>query len=125
MSAATASSRPSPAPSIDRLDIDAGDTDFDRTPEAREHRLSGRWAAVDDSAWPKFTKWRCELRLTRRSLASRLVAVGFRPDAEDLIRRIEAGQSPTIAFLGAVAKACDLTRDQVLAMFTVNGNPIL
>lgn len=122
MSAATATGRPSPAPS---MDIDAGDTDFDRTPEAREHRLSGRWAAVDDSAWPKFTKWRCELRLTRRSLASRLVAVGFRPDAHDLIRRIEAGQSPTIAFLGAVAKACDLTRDQVLAMFTVNGNPIL
>lgn len=121
MSAATASSRPSPAP----VDLDAGDPVFDRTPEASEHRLSGRWAAVDDSAWPKFTKWRCELRLTRRSLASKLVAVGFRPDAHDLIRRIEAGQSPTIAFLGAVAKACDLTRDQVLAMFTVNGNPIL
>lgn len=125
MTAATATGRPSPAPSPDPIDLDAGDPAFDRTPEAREHRLSGRWAAVEESAWPKFTAWRCQLCISRRSLASRLVAVGFRPDAEDLIRRIEAGQSPTIAFLGAVAKACGLTRDQVLEMFTVNGTPIL
>jgi len=122
MSAATPAGRPSPAPS---MDIDAGDIPFDRTPEAQQHRLSGRWADVEDSAWPKFTAWRAEMRITRRSLASRLVAAGFRPDAEDLIRRIEAGQSPTIAFLGAVAKACNLTRAQVLEMFTVNGVPVL
>lgn len=124
MSAATASSRPSPA-SVEPTEIDAGDIVFDNTREAREHRLSGRWAAVDDSAWPKFTRWRCELRLTRRSLASRLVAAGFRPDAHDLIRRIEAGQSPTIAFLGAVAKVCNLSRAEVLEMFTVDGVPVL
>lgn len=136
----TATGRPSPA-SIRLLDAD--EAALDTTPEAQAHRLSGRWADAEGSAFPKFTVWRLSAFVSRKSLASRLVAAGFRHDAADLIRRIEdTGQAPTITFLAALVKASadmdfirdteghmlfnpSLDRDTALALFTVNGTPIL
>ncbi len=140
MSAATPASRPSPA-SLAVLDHD--DAALDATPAAQEHRLSGRWADAEHSAFPKFTVWRLNAFTSRKSLASRLVVAGFRHDAADLIRRIEdTGQAPTITFLAALVRASadmdpirdtqgavlfrpHLDRDAALALFTVNGSPIL
>lgn len=132
--------RPSPAA---LAMLDAEDAALDATPAAQEHRLSGRWADAEHSAFPKFTVWRLSAFVSRKSLASRIVAAGFRHDATDLIRRIEdTGQAPTITFLAALVRASadmsdirdiegrilfrpHLDRDAALALFTVNGKPIL
>ena len=112
MTAATATGRPSPA----SLPSEA---DPDTTPAAREHRLSGRWADAEVSEFPKFTAWRLTARLTRAGLAAQLDCT------EALIRRIEEGQTPSLAFVGRLVAIAGLTRDQAIALFSVNGKPLL
>ena len=105
-----ATGRPSPA---------AVEPDPDGTPAAREHRLSGRWADAEVSEFPKFTAWRLTLRLTRAGLAAQLDCT------EALIRRIEEGQTPSLAFVGRLVAITGLTRDQAISLFSVNGKPLL
>lgn len=109
MTPAPATGRPSPAV----------EPDLDDTPAAREHRLSGRWADAEVSEFPKFTVWRLTARLTRAGLAAQLDCT------EALIRRIEEGQIPSLAFVGRLVAVAGLTRDEVIALFTVNGKPLL
>lgn len=118
MTPAPAIGRPSPASPPSEADID-------NTSAAREHRLSGRWADAEFSEFPNFTAWRLTANLSRRELGKRLVAAGFQQDAAATIARIEAGQIPTLLFVAALVRATRLTREQALALFTVNGNPIL
>lgn len=110
MSAATATGRPSPA---------AVEPDPDGTQAAREHRLSGRWADAEVSEFPKFTAWRLSVHLTRDGLAAKLDCTAA------LIRRIEEGQTPSLAFVGRLVANSHLTRDQAIALFSVNGKPLL
>lgn len=113
MSAATAAGRPSPA------QLDQADDLLDQTAAAKEHRLSGRWADAEGSQFPKFTAWRITLRLSRGGLAAQLDV------SEDLVRRIEDGQSPNLRFIGNLASVFRLTREQALDLFSVNGKPVL
>lgn len=108
---ATATGRPSLPP------LDTDDRLLDATPAAKEHRLSGRWADAEGSEFPKFTVWRLTLRLSRGRLAGEIGV----PEA--LIRRIEDGQSPTLAFLRQIAAFGRMTQAEALELFTTDGQP--